>query len=111
MIQDFLIVGEVRTKAHPGSYRSAPALARQSGSRLSTLELRIPILEHANIANGSDFFCHPGSQVRGFALSPRVSPKREDKHMKSLTLATVAAACAALTLPARRGHDGLPRLS
>jgi hypothetical protein len=66
MIQDFLIVGEVRTNAHPGSYGSDPALARQSGSRLNTLEPRIPLMEHADIANGSDFFRHPESQVCGF---------------------------------------------
>jgi hypothetical protein len=66
MIQDFLIVSEIRTNAHPGSYGSDPALAWQSGSRLNTLEPEIPLMEHANIANSGDFFCGPGSQVCGF---------------------------------------------
>jgi hypothetical protein len=66
MTQGFLTVGEVRTSAHPGGYGSDPALARLSGSRLNTLEPMIPLIEQANIANGTDFFRHPGSQVCRF---------------------------------------------
>ena len=77
MTQGFLTVGEIQTNAHPGSYGSDPALARQSGSRLNTLETGIPLMERANIANGANFFRRPGSQVCGFyPITMRFTPMR-----------------------------------
>lgn len=48
MTQGFLAADEFRTNARPASYGSDPALARQSGSSLNTLEPEIPLTEQAH---------------------------------------------------------------
>jgi hypothetical protein len=100
MTPDLLTVGEIRTNARPGSYGSDPALARRSGSKMNTREPKIPLTEQAKPAMNATSFAVPEAMCAVFALSDCISSPREDKRMKIITLAAIAAGFAAFTLSA-----------